>query len=285
VSLISIDRAKCTHCGLCVRVCPVGVFVNLAEQAPPEAERADRCIRCGHCVAVCPHDALTHHGMVMEGFLPVPDVVAGADEMEALLLSKRSVRLFEDRPVAKETLERLLRIADAAPSARNARQREFVVVRGAEALRRMELAVARHYGRRLRWLNPVVLGALRLAAPGLGRMLHEAVPHLRELVRRIEQGETLLFRGAPCAVFIHGPRSDPMSRDDCLAAQHYLMLQAHSMGLGTCIIGYVTAAPVAAERWLRVPRGRRIYAATIIGHPAVRYRLLVGREGPRVTWM
>ena len=50
-----IDEAKCTNCGLCVRVC--------FQQAPLETEDTTRirphlCVGCGLCVSVCPQTAI-----------------------------------------------------------------------------------------------------------------------------------------------------------------------------------------------------------------------------------
>lgn len=48
---LSLDKTKCTHCGMCAAVCKMGVDPSVN---PTSAE----CIRCGDCVAVCPEDAL-----------------------------------------------------------------------------------------------------------------------------------------------------------------------------------------------------------------------------------
>jgi len=49
-------KGRCTRCGLCAEVCPVGAAV-----LPPEAEPVydlKRCIGCSHCIALCPQLAL-----------------------------------------------------------------------------------------------------------------------------------------------------------------------------------------------------------------------------------
>jgi Pyruvate/2-oxoacid:ferredoxin oxidoreductase delta subunit len=52
-----IDEARCTNCGLCVRVC--------FQRAPMEMETEDTtriqpqlCVGCGLCVSVCPQGAI-----------------------------------------------------------------------------------------------------------------------------------------------------------------------------------------------------------------------------------
>lgn len=51
---LSVDHSRCTHCGRCVQVCPMGVDVR---KSPNGAE----CIRCGHCQSACPTQAI-HQG-------------------------------------------------------------------------------------------------------------------------------------------------------------------------------------------------------------------------------
>lgn len=51
------DENKCTHCGLCVSVCPVYAF----EVESPNRRvnfLQDKCIACGICVDTCPYKAL-----------------------------------------------------------------------------------------------------------------------------------------------------------------------------------------------------------------------------------
>jgi nitroreductase len=58
------------------------------------------------------------------------------DAFEAIL-ARRSIRAYQDRPVARENLVRLLQAAMAAPTACNAQPWEFVVVDSAEGMERL----------------------------------------------------------------------------------------------------------------------------------------------------
>ena len=48
---ITLEEARCTSCGRCAQVCPMGVDVRTS---PNSAE----CIRCGKCSAACPTGAI-----------------------------------------------------------------------------------------------------------------------------------------------------------------------------------------------------------------------------------
>jgi L-aspartate semialdehyde sulfurtransferase ferredoxin len=51
------DDARCTHCGLCVTVCPVGAF-ELDARTRNVKFYKDKCIACELCVKACPTRAM-----------------------------------------------------------------------------------------------------------------------------------------------------------------------------------------------------------------------------------
>lgn len=52
----SIDGARCTECGLCLKRCPMGA-ITLTGRCATVTE--DRCIGCGLCATTCPADAVS----------------------------------------------------------------------------------------------------------------------------------------------------------------------------------------------------------------------------------
>jgi len=53
---IKVNLDKCTGCGTCVDVCPVGVFeVKDGKSAPV---KADECLVCRVCETECPENAI-----------------------------------------------------------------------------------------------------------------------------------------------------------------------------------------------------------------------------------
>ena len=57
-----IDLAKCTGCGTCIKICPVGAkalaWVNTGENKRPQ-HNYKNCIRCYCCQEMCPEGAIT----------------------------------------------------------------------------------------------------------------------------------------------------------------------------------------------------------------------------------
>jgi uncharacterized protein (DUF362 family)/Pyruvate/2-oxoacid:ferredoxin oxidoreductase delta subunit len=63
-----IDGAKCTICGMCVKMCPVdpkAVDWQKGEEKKPPAHNYDRCIRCYCCQEACPEGAISTRSTVL----------------------------------------------------------------------------------------------------------------------------------------------------------------------------------------------------------------------------
>ena len=68
---IAIRYEKCTGCGACAQVCPVGAQRLL----PQRVIERNRCIACGKCVKACPEDALERLGRTVDSADVVKDVL------------------------------------------------------------------------------------------------------------------------------------------------------------------------------------------------------------------
>jgi nitroreductase len=160
--------------------------------------------------------------------------------------TRRAVRNYQDRPLAREVLGQVLDHAVWAPSGMNLQPWCFVVLEGRAALAEVSAAAKAH------------LQTLAVA----GRDL----PALKAM---LESPAFNIFYNAPALVVICATTDDEMAlKDACLAGQT-LMLAARGLGLGTCWIGLAEAwlnSP-AGKRRLGVPDGFRPVAPIIIGHP------------------
>lgn len=54
---IKIDFSKCTGCGVCASICPVGVYEIMDEKSVPA--NPDDCVVCRACENMCPEEAVT----------------------------------------------------------------------------------------------------------------------------------------------------------------------------------------------------------------------------------
>lgn len=57
VATLRLDEATCVGCGMCLRVCPHGVFA--LEEGGARMVDADACMECGACATNCAPGAIT----------------------------------------------------------------------------------------------------------------------------------------------------------------------------------------------------------------------------------
>jgi len=149
-------------------------------------------------------------------------------ELWEAIRGRRSVRSFQDRPMERELLERLVEAAMWAPSGGNAQTWQFVVVTEPDRVRR-----------------------IRVVSPGLLGDPPAVIAVCQDL-REAEAKGGRLGREFLAVV------------DAAMAAQNVL-LAAHDAGLGTCVIASFHREAVA--RLLELPEGIEPILLISVGWP------------------
>jgi hypothetical protein len=88
----------------------------------------------------------------------------------------------------------------------------------------------------------------------------------------------------PCLIFFAGITMNPSGRDHALGAQHFSMLYAETLDLGTCINGYAQSAPKVLARHLDVPKAHTICGTVMLGYRKHTYRKRVYRQPAWVVY-
>ncbi|MCP4217632.1 MAG: 4Fe-4S dicluster domain-containing protein [bacterium] len=280
MSIIQINSETCNGCGTCVAVCPPEALEM--KNGCPIVTGGERCIVCGHCAAICPTGSVSSHpDNSLFSVIPIPD---NTPPEQKVLLLKRSVRKFKTEKPGDELLKSLIYYGEKAPSSHNFRKREYIVVTDLEKIKEMEQRVAKVYKSLLGFLKPPVLKILSWFSKPTASVMEEFIADFKHLVNKASTGDSPVFRAAPCVVCIIGPKNYDQSKDDCVAAQHYMMLYGHTRGLGSCIIGYAHYAHKPLEKYLGIPKDKRIYAVSIFGYPKYNYKKEIRYPEPPITW-
>jgi nitroreductase len=195
----------------------------------------------------------------------------GAEEMDLLqaMKDRRSTRAFLDKPVARETVERLLFLATQAPSAINLQPWEFVIVSGEEKKRLSKVLVKRMRERNISCGPGAKKQLSEHFVERQRRLLECILPNLPEGARFdefINEG-SCNFYGAPTAVIIALDKAFSSARlTDIGIAVGYLVLAAHAMGLGTCPIGLITAFDDDIREQLNIPDEKQVVIGIAVGY-------------------
>lgn len=167
---------------------------------------------------------------------------AGVDVIDAIY-DRRSVRSYRDQQVTDAELHRLLEAAIQAPSAMNVQPWAFVVVQDPALLKRL--------------------------SDRSKELMLAVMPPDAEHRAGLEDPDYCVFYDAGTLVVIcASPAQWPPNEDCCLAGQN-LMLAAHGMGLGTCVIGMAREAlgEPAFRQELGIPDDHEVVMPIIVGHP------------------
>lgn len=280
---VQIDDARCVHCGACVLECPAAHFHGYASLTQVGAAE---CIACGHCVAVCAPQAVTHAQFDAGDVQTLPTDTCRVEDM---LAARRSVRHYLPRPVAKEQLDALVQAMRYAASGMNARPVRAMVITDGELLAEITTQTMAMY-RSLVRLAGTAVGRLLLrviAGREAVTRLQAALPELAAMLHQPAKGNDPVLHNAPALLILHAARTSPCGHDDCLLAAMAVMLSAPSLGLGSCMIGFVLPAfqrLAKLRAQIGLPAGHEVYAVLTVGHPGVHYHGIPPRSAVSVQW-
>jgi nitroreductase/NAD-dependent dihydropyrimidine dehydrogenase PreA subunit len=285
-----IEADKCIGCGLCVKVCPSG---TISMQGGKAVVTGDRSLCCGHCAAVCPVDAITVHTIDPEAsrfatfaadhrWLPHGEF--DTVQLVRLMASRRSCRNFKDKPVDRALLEDLLKIGATAPSGTNSQMWTFTILPTRESVIALGDRVAVFFKRVNKlaengWLRNLsrLIGQSELA--DYYRDYHQSVSEA--LTERESGNKDTLFHGATAAIVVGSRPEGSTLKEDALLATQNILLAAHSMGLGTCLIGFAVIPmikDIRIQRFLGMPDNEKVHAVIALGYPDERYLKVAGRK-------
>jgi nitroreductase/NAD-dependent dihydropyrimidine dehydrogenase PreA subunit len=286
---VDIDRKLCNGCGLCIPVCPDQSIVVAAGTAEI---RGEKCMECGHCLAVCPQGAISiplistelglHHirekqGVVQPGSYDCAGLVH-------LMRSRRSCRNFKTIPVELSLLQDLVKIGTTAPSGTNSQGWNFTLLPSRREVAHLGALTAEFF-RDLngKAANPFYRLLTDLFMGGsLNRYYRRYYSSVKEALREYdEEGKDRLFHGAEAAILVTVKKSASCPGEDALLASQNILLAAHALGLGSCLIGFVVEAMrrrKGIKEAMDIPETEEIHAVIGLGYPDEKYSRVAGRK-------
>ncbi len=288
-----INKEKCTGCGLCLDVCPSDTLSLINGKA---AVTGRESLGCGHCEAVCPTGAIKvtandeafsfHTANPSEKWQPPGK--HDLDSLINLMRSRRSCRNYQERQVDKSSLEDLVKIGITAPSGTNSQCWTFSLALQREQVVSLGNLVAGYF----QHLNKLAQKPyLRLADKlfSKGSLSNYYENHYDSVKKGLDRwqrdGKDSLFHGATAAIIIGSSPGASCPQDDALLATQNILLGAHAMGLGTCLIGFAVHAlnnEKNIKKALKIPANEIIYSVIALGHPNEKYQHLSGRRKPLI---
>ena len=167
--------------------------------------------------------------------------------------SRCSVRAYEQKPVPKDLINKIIEAGNQAPftSMTRAQPWRFVVVENEEFKQKL-LQTTLPF-----WQNAI--GGMKKTAPELYEMaacIYEAM----------EEPKDPIYYNVPVIIFVVGPANNPFS---CVLACENMMIAAQSLGLGTCYVGFGAMVKGNPEivKALELKDDEGIYGPILVGYP------------------
>ncbi|MBT3311270.1 MAG: 4Fe-4S dicluster domain-containing protein [Desulfobacterales bacterium] len=309
---------QCTHCKACVQTCPTSCLQWNEEKDEPFATGLSgielACIGCNNCEAVCPANCIRLRGeyKVIKGryktpedrwgemSLPSPfgnndlnknfeEIENDLTETEKVIYRRRSVRMFKDKPLEKDLIKRLIEAARFAPSAGNGQPFKFIVVSNREVNRTVDQKCAKLL-ERIKWLyagqnwwRKALIGILSVTSPNNWDQRPIAA------MEKVRMTKGVITFDAPVVIHVLKDKRGISKPDiDAAISAHNLILTAHSLGLGTCYIGFIAStAPFvpAIKKLLKIEYPYEIVTSICVGYPKVKYDTPVPRAKAAIDWI
>jgi len=266
----NIDKDLCIKCGECAADCPNHIIVMDDEYPVINEERVGQCIECQHCFAVCQPGALSIFGLNPQDSIPLKGNMPSSEAMSTLLMGRRSVRRYKEKPVDSALLDTLMETVRSAPTGVNNRSTLYTLVEDQET---MSILKEKTYA----GLKKVVDN----------NALPQGLEFFEGISKAYEKGVDVLFRGAPHFLVASTPKNGPSPEADALIGLTYFELLANSYGLGVVWDGLakwamLDIAPEAGEL-LGIPEDHTVGYMLAFGLPAVKYHRTVQRVGGTVN--
>jgi nitroreductase len=228
--------------------------------------------------------------VAQETKLKPPEPGAPYNAVEDVIYRRRSIRFYQKKQVPEYLVRRVLEAGRFAPSAGNAQPWKFIVVQDPKMIQEMTDDVVR--------MCRLLMKGMDYLEPG--KNWRRAVAKLTQRLRRnefhpipfgamklIAEGKLGVWHGAPTVIPILVDRRAPGKpmMDVGIAGQN-MVLAAHSLGLGTCWVSFVTPLEYY-PKWkkrlgMRYPY--KLASSIALGYPKGNPDGQVSRETQAVDW-
>lgn len=175
---------------------------------------------------------------------------------------RRSIRHFKSDKVPRNLVKKIIEAGTMAPSSSNLQPWRFVVIED-EKLREYLRQIA------LKKWNRVM------------EVLKDREPERFNFYREQKDRKDPVYYSAPVIIFVIGP-----SGVNCALACENMMLAAHSIGLGSCYVGWggLVVEDPETNKMLELKEKEKVFGPILIGYPEKQLEP-TPRDDPEIKWV
>jgi len=196
-------------------------------------------------------------------------------ELTKLIKSRRSIRLFQDKPVPEGLLMQAIETATWAPNGANAQNWRFFIILDKKVINSISDVIQAGMKTILSWPEMANTGSAgsRPGNPQPGNSLGTApalivVAAVRSLNPIVDAMVKRATTDLKAKEMLEGFRAAASGVQSTSAAVAYLMLVLHQMGLGSLWMAGPMQAKADIEEILEIPAGMDVVTLVPVGYPA-----------------
>ncbi|MDY6790013.1 MAG: nitroreductase family protein [Thermodesulfobacteriota bacterium] len=288
-----INLDTCSRCLLCIAVCPYRIFEkDKSGQVFLNSEREKFCVKCGHCMAICKTESITIEGLSYnKNFYELKQSDINSESFINLLANRRSIRNFKDKEVPKEVLQQITDATSFAPYGVTSKVPNITIVQHKEVIEKSLPIMSKFYHDLVKWIaNPISRYMIkrRIDQETFNTITHHIVPAAKAGHYDTKPGKDNITRNAPVIMIFHANKGAEDHTNNALICVTYAMLVAHSLGLGTTIIGLIPPAINKVQELkelFQIPEENEAVISLILGYPKYKYKRVIKREKRDVNWI
>jgi ferredoxin len=291
---ITVNEETCRKCGLCSEACPNKIIKkNDSGEISFRQDRIQFCFKCGQCMAICPTESILVEDLsYSKDFVDIPESESFDKSFFNMILTRRAVRNFKDKPVPRELLEKIVQAMAFAPPGFPPIKTEIVVVQDTTLIRKALPHMINVFDFLVKAMaNPMMRFFIkrRVGREKFNLLVHHVVPLMKNRLPELKMGvEDTITRNAPAMILFHANRNSENYREDIYVALTYGFLAAHALGLGGSAMDIIPP-PIERNKELRkmflIPDTNKVVASMILGYPKYRYERAIKRELKSVKWI
>lgn len=244
-------------------------------------------------MAVCPTKSIVVEGLsYSKDFFAIAKTPAPGASFFDMIASRRAVRNFQDKPVPRELLEKIVEAITFAPPGFPPIKTEIVVVQDTAVIRKALPYMIEVYEYLVGAMkNPIGRFFIRrkVGRAKFNTIEHHVIPLLKSRLPELKKGtEDTITRYAPAMIVFHADRKAENYETDINIALTFGFLAAHALGLGGSAMDLIPPAIQNSKelrKLFRIPESNDVVSSMILGYPKYGYQRGIKRELKSVQWI
>jgi nitroreductase len=206
------------------------------------------------------------------------------------LANRRSVRNYRDELVPDELLDKVLKSVSYAPFGSAPEKMHITVVNNREIIENALPHVEAFLEKIPQWMDHPIASRM-IKRKNSAEKFQTIKEHLYPIAKmgnyQLKYGDRIT-RNAPAIIILHAEKDAEEHSNNSLILACYMMLAAHSLGLGTSLIGLVPPAINKVDELkdiFKIPRNHESVISLILGYPKFKYKRTIRRQKANIEWL